>query len=167
MLAKYARQEAALLRERQDIAIEIERLESDLRREDEAYASTGGVTLEQWKALQHSLKDEEERRERLNGNLKGIAADVLPFLIVKDLLMDVREQIDLEKALHAYRVLQDSLGAPRFKRHLTSAVKKTSSQDPASDAAILINAIQAFLKIEIWRPKSRFLCCPKMKAPRF
>ncbi len=146
VLAKYARQEAALLRERQDIAIEIERLESDLRREDEAYASTGGVTLEQWKALQHSLKDEEERRERLNGNLKGIAADVLPFLIVKDLLMDVREQIDLEKALHAYRVLQDSLGAPRFKRHLTSAVKKTSSQDPASDAAILINAIQAFFE---------------------
>ena len=146
VLAKYARQEAALLRERQDIAIEIERLESGLRREDEAYASTGGVTLEQWKALQHSLKDEEERRERLNGNLKGIAADVLPFLIVKDLLMDVREQIDLEKALHAYRVLQDSLGAPRFKRHLTSAVKKTSSQDPASDAAILINAIQAFFE---------------------
>jgi len=145
-LARYRQKEAVLLDEQQEIVSDLERLEADLRRENEEYAANGGVTLEEWKSLQRSLKDEEERRERLNWNLKGIAADILPFLIVKDLLTAVRERIHTEKEIQAYRVLQDSLGTSRFKRCLSSAVKKTSSQDHASDAAIIMNAIQAFFE---------------------
>ena len=145
-LTKYNQNEEFLLGEQQEIISDIERLEADLRRENEEYASNGGVTLEEWKDLQRSLKDEEERRERLNWNLKNIAADILPFLIVKDLLAAVREQISTEKELHAYRVLRNSLGTSQFKRCLSNAVKKTSSQDHASDAAIIMNAIHAFFE---------------------
>jgi len=145
-LAKYAQKEDALLSEQQEIVLDVERLEADLRRENEEYASSGGVTLEEWKDLQRSLKDEEERRERLNWNLKGMAADILPFLIVKDLLIAVREQINTEKELQAYRVLQDSLNTARFKRCVSNAVKKTSSQDTSTDATIIMNAIQTFFE---------------------
>ena len=145
-LAKYIQKEEILLAEQQEIVLEIDRLEADLRRENEEYASNGGVTLEEWKDLQRVLKDEEERRERLNWNLKGMAADILPFLIVKDLLVTVREQINIEKELQAYRVLQDSLSTLRFKRCLSNAVKKTSSQDNSTDASIIMNAIQTFFE---------------------
>lgn len=145
-LAKYCQKETILLDEQQQIVFDIEQLEADLRRENEAYATNGGVTLEEWKSLQQSLKDEEERRERLNWNLKSIAADILPFLIVKDLLTAVRERISTEKKLQAYRALQDSLGTSRFKRCLSNAVKKTSSQDAVSDTAVIMNAIQAFFE---------------------
>ena len=146
VLAKYVQKEDALLSEQQEIALDIERLEADLRRENEEYASSGGVTLEEWKDLQRSLKDEEERRERLNWNLKGMAADILLFLIVKDLLIAVREQINTEKELQAYRVLQDSLSTARFKRCVSNAIKKTSSQDASADANIIMNAIQIFFE---------------------
>jgi len=145
-LARYRQKEAILISKQHEIVSDIERIETDLRNENDEYTSNGGVTLEEWKNLQRSLKDEEDRRERLNWNLKSIAADILPFLIVKDLLVNVREQINTEKELHAYRVLQDSLGTSRFKRYLSKAVKKTSSQDNASDSEILMNAIQAFFE---------------------
>lgn len=145
-LLKYSQKETNLLAEKQELALDIERLEADLRRENDEYTSGGGVSLEEWKELQRSLKDEEERRERLNWNLKSAAAEILPFFIVKDLLLKVREQIGVEKELHAYKVLQDSLNTPKFKRHLSNTVKKTSSQDNASDATILLNAIQSFFE---------------------
>jgi len=145
-LARYRKKEGILLDEQQEIVSDIEQFETDLQRENEEYAQNGGVTLEEWKSLQQSLKDEEERRERLNWNLKNIAADVLPFLIVKDLLTTVRERISTEKKLQAYRALQDSLSTSRFKQYLSNAVKKTSSQDHASDATIIMNAIQNFFE---------------------
>lgn len=145
-LTRYRQKEADLLAERQEIFLDIERLEADLRRENDEYVSNGGVTLEAWKRLQRNIKDEEEQRERLNWNLKSIAADVLPFLIVKDLLVIVRQQINTEKELHEYRVLQNSFGTARFKKCLSNAVKKTSSQDNAFDTAIIINAIQNFFE---------------------
>ena len=145
-LAKYRQNEAELLAQLSDIITDIERLEADLRKETEEYTTGGGVTLEEWKELQRKLKDEEDRRERINWNLKSAAAEILPFIIVKDLLPKVREQINTEKDIQAYRVLQDSIGNPRFKRHLSNAVKKTSSQNHTADSAILMGAIQSFFE---------------------
>lgn len=146
VLAKYRQNETELLAQLSEIIADIERLEADLRKENEEYATGGGITLEEWKYLQRKLKDEEDRRERISWNLKSAAAEVLPFIIVKDLLKKVREQINVEKDIQAYRVLQDSIGTPRFKRYLSNAVKKTSSQDHTTDAAILMGAIQSFFE---------------------
>lgn len=146
VLEKYARQEAELFAEQNKILSDLERLESALQEENDKYALSGGVSPEEWKDLQNRLKDEEARREKLNGSLKDAAAEVLPFLMVKDLLAEVREQISTEKELHTYQTLQASLGAPRFQKYLSRAVKKTSSQDPAADAAVLIHAIQSFFE---------------------
>lgn len=146
VLARYRQKEASLLTEQQEIALYLDQLEADYRKENDEYASKGGVTLEAWKALQRSIKEEEDRRERLNWELKGIAADILPFFIVKDLLADAREQISMEKELHAYRVLQDALGTSRFKRCISNAVKRTSSRDNLSDTAVVMRAIQTFFE---------------------
>lgn len=145
-LAKYKQSETELLAQLLEIAADIDRLEADLRAENETYSAGGGVTLEEWKELQRKIKDEEDRREHINWNLRSAATEVLPFIIVKDLLQRVREQISTEKEIQAYRVLQSSLGTPRFKRYLSNAIKKTSSQDFAADAAILMGAIQAFFE---------------------
>lgn len=145
-LKRYCQKEESILSKQHEITLDIDRLEVEIQSENNEYTSKGGVTLEEWKDLQRALKDEEEQRERLNWNLKEIAADVLPFFIVKDLLADLRAQISTEKELHAYRALQDSLFTSHFKRWLSSAVKKTSSQDNASDSEILMNAIRVFFE---------------------
>lgn len=146
VLAKCRKKEEVLLFEQREIVSDIDRLEAELQNENDKYASNGGVSLEEWKDLQRALKEEEDRREGLSCDLKEIAADVLPFLLVKDLLMNVRAQISTEKELRAYRAFQDSLLTSHFKRWLSNAMKKTSSQDNASDSEILINEIQAFFE---------------------
>ena len=145
-LTKYSQEEAQLIGEIVELRTDVERLEADLTHENKAYAANGGVTLEVWKDLQNALKDEEERRERINWNLKSAAADILPFIIVKDLLANVKEQISAEKDLQAYRILQSSLNTSQFKRCISNTMKKTSSHSPAEDTTLLIYAIQSFFE---------------------
>lgn len=145
-LARYRQEEQRLAAALNENASDIEHLEAELLKENEAYASNGGISLDEWKNLQRQIKEEEEKRERLNWELKSAAADILPFLIVKDLLADIRDQIQTENALRAYRVLKKSLSASQFKRHLTLTVKKTSSQDPSGDSKIIADAILSFFE---------------------
>ena len=145
-LTKYSQEEAQLIGEIAELRIDVERLEADLNHENKAYAANGGVTLEVWKDLQNALKDEEERRERINWNLKSAAAEILPFIIVKDLLANVKEQISAERDLQAYRILQSSLNTSQFKRCISNTMKKTSSHSPAEDTMLLIHAIQSFFE---------------------
>ena len=145
-LARYRQEEQRLSTALNENSSDIEHLEAELLKENDAYASNGGISLDEWKNLQRQIKEEEERRERLNWELKSAAADILPFLIVKDLLANIRDQIQTENALRAYRVLKKSLSAPQFKRHLTLTVKKTSSQDPSSDSKIIADAILSFFE---------------------
>lgn len=146
MLARYKKKEEIVLSRQQDIVLDIDRLEAELQSENDQYASNGGVMPEEWKDLQRALKDEEDQREKLNLDLKGIAAEVLPFLIVKDLLANVRTQINIERELQTYKAFHDALFTVHFKQWLSNAMKKTSSQDNASDSEILMNAIQAFFE---------------------
>ena len=145
-LDRYKQREAELSSELAELTLEIDRLDSDLQKENDTYAAGGGISLEEWKDLQGKIKDEEDRRERIHWNIKSAAAEVLPFLIVKDLLGKIRDQINFEKELQTYRILQSSLDNPRFKRCLSSAVKKTSSQDHPGDTLILMSAIRAFFE---------------------
>ncbi len=145
-LARYRQEEMRIIAALAEKTTDIEHFEAELQKENDAYAASGGVSLDQWKDLQRQIKDEEDRRERLNWELKAVAADVLPFLIVKDLLGNVRKQIHTENEMRTYRILRESLSAPRFKRHIAVTMKKTSSQDPGNDSKILTDAIQAFFE---------------------
>ena len=145
-LSRYRQEELRLTTALSEKASDIEHFEADLLKENDSYAANGGISLEGWKELQRQIKDEEDRRERLNWELKSAAAEVLPFLIVKDLLVAVRDQLHTESELRAYKVLRESLSTPQFKRHLTLTIKKTSSQDPSTDSKIVAEAIQSFFE---------------------
>lgn len=145
-LSRYRQEELRLTTALSEKASDIEHFEADLLKENDSYAANGGISLEGWKELQRQIKDEEDRRERLNWELKSAAAEVLPFLIVKDLLVAVRDQLYTENELRAYKVLRESLSTPQFKRHLTLTIKKTSSQDPSTDSKIVAEAIQSFFE---------------------
>ena len=45
---------------------EIDEIESEISRCQKEYVDRGGVTIDEWKNLNNQLKDEEEKRERLN-----------------------------------------------------------------------------------------------------
>ena len=60
------------------------------------YSNSGGITEEEWNEKLLILKEEEKRRENLNGLLKRWANDVIPFLMIRDRIVAVKEQIEKE-----------------------------------------------------------------------
>lgn len=140
-LAKYSAQLHDYQVQLADIVAEIEHCESELKHENDRYAMRGGVSLDVWKDLQHQLSAEEEMREKLNSTLKSAAAEILPLLIVKDLLPKIRNQIDEERDLEAYITLHSAIAQKGFKKHIRKVVEKTSSQSIDDDAMKIYSAI--------------------------
>lgn len=123
---------------------EKERLESEAKSDKEHYTTTGGITLEEWKDLQKSLKDEESRREHLNWELKQIAASILPLLIVRDLLSQVKEQIASEQKATMMTILQESLSDPEFEQFFQARVGSIAPSVSEDQVTKLREEIKSF-----------------------
>ena len=104
----------ALQATKDQLSEELDSDTSSLEQLKAQYAARGGLTLEQWSGLQNELKGEEEKRERINWQRKAIATDILPFIIVKDLVSQVAPQIKSEDEFIAHTVLSEKLSSPTF-----------------------------------------------------
>lgn len=129
---------------------EAEILQMDIEERKQAYADHGGITLDEWKGLQNQLKEEEEKRERLNWNNKVAATDLLPFLMIPNLVSQVIPQINEEKKFAAYKALKENLESEAFYRAIKDAMNQTSSRNPAKDSSVLLENIYAYLLNEKW-----------------
>ena len=117
---------ASLTRQRNELLGDIGKLEADLNNEQTKYLESGGISIEDWKLLQKQLKDEEDLRERLNAELKGAAAEILPFFIVKEKVLNVRKQIEDEIALRDYHILTSAVQEPTFRETIKTALGKNA-----------------------------------------
>jgi len=116
---------------------EIDSMNADLEQLAKDYESHGGVSVERWQELQSTLKQEEEKRESLNYERKIMATEILPFLIVEEILLKVKEQIENEKDLAAYKALQHVLLQDGFNKVLIEAVEETGSSKPGQDSYVI------------------------------
>lgn len=114
------------------------------------YASHGGVTLEEWTAMHNELKAEEEKRERISWQRKALATDVLPFMIVSDLLKRVPDQIRSEKAYTAYRTLLEQIETPEFSSMLTSSIQQLGGNQPDHAGQRLLENIKNYFYNPGW-----------------
>lgn len=125
-----------------------EELEENMIRIDEYkhdYVARGGVTLDEWKDLQNALKDEEEKRDRLSLANKAAATDVLPFLMMEQLLSKIVPQINRENELNRYNALKASLESCSFGRLLEQSVEKIGSKDPQKDSQVILDSVRSYL----------------------
>lgn len=88
---------------------------ADIERLKKEYSDQGGISLDEWKTLNTQLKEEEERRERINWERKATAAEILPFIIVGPLLDQVRPQIAREHEFKTWKAISESIQTDRFK----------------------------------------------------
>lgn len=73
------------------------------------YSSAGGITIITWKEVNKQLIEEESKREAIYKQLRDIALEVLPYIIVKDQLKALKNQIYLESEVHKTKILKESL----------------------------------------------------------
>lgn len=120
----------------------LEDLQSSASLLTQQYAARGGVTLEAWTAMHNDLKEEEEKRERINWQMKSLATDVLPFIIVSDLLKKIPDQIQCERAYTAYRTLLEQIETSEFASMLVSSAQQLGSSQPHDAGQQLLKNIK-------------------------
>ena len=118
---------------------------ADIERLKKEYSDQGGISLDEWKTLNTQLKEEEERRERINWERKATAAEILPFIIVGPLLDQVRPQIAREHEFKTWKAISESIQTDRFKNAVVSSVDKAGAPDSERLGSILYDDIIKFL----------------------
>lgn len=95
--------------ELENIQIEIESVKHDIVALDKSYRRAGGVLRDEWNKKFLQLKEEERIREENNTRLKKYANDLIPFLIVRDTLVQLQAQISREQDKIKLEILRASL----------------------------------------------------------
>lgn len=88
---------------------EIDSLKAAIAELDKSYRLSGGVLRDEWNKKFLRLKEEERIREEKNNKLKKMANEVIPYIILRDMLIKLREQITKEQDKQKLQILQESL----------------------------------------------------------
>lgn len=105
-----------------DLSAQADDKKAEVDRIKKEYAAQGGISLDEWKELNSSLKAEDEARERINYERKEIATDILPFVIVSSLLDKVRPQITKEHEYKTWQTLSKTLTTDRFRKIISDTL---------------------------------------------
>ena len=78
---------------------------------DKKFKLSGGVTYDEWSEKLLQIKEEERIREEKNLQLKKMANEVVPYIIVKELLEKLSVQLLKEHDKQQHELLQESLNS--------------------------------------------------------
>lgn len=129
---------------------EAESIKSDILQMENEYAQKGGISISDWSSLQIKLKEEEEKRERLNWQRKSLATDVLPFFILHEYVAQIEPQIRQEKEFLADYALQQKLCSDAFSHAISEALEDTSIKKDSDIAKRLTDSIKRFFLNDEW-----------------
>lgn len=104
-----------------NVTVEIETL-------DKIYKQEGGISEEESNKKMLMIKEEEKKREIHNAVLKRWANDLVPFLMIRDKVEDVKKQISAENSELKYRHFSEILEDPTVKKLIpnTDEILKTA-----------------------------------------
>lgn len=119
---------------------EIDSLKAAIAELDKSYRLSGGVLRDEWNKKFLRLKEEERIREEKNNKLKKMANEVIPYIILRDMLIKLREQITKEQDKQKLQILQESLS--ELLPEIMSRVCKGRGIENDSDMiAMIINEL--------------------------
>ena len=95
-----------------DHANEIQNIEESLAILEKAYSKGGGISKKEWKNMQEQLAKEEAKRDEKRKWLKDVANNILPFVILKDQLFVLKDQIELEYKSQVDANVRDAIDTP-------------------------------------------------------
>lgn len=128
-----------------DLQAQQDEKNAEIDRLKKEYSDQGGISLDEWKALNTELKTEEERRERINWERKAMAAEILPFLIVGPMLDQVRPQIVKEHEYKTWQAISRSIRTDEFKKAVISSIDKAGAPEASKLGASVYEDIIQFL----------------------
>ena len=133
------------------------------------YQQNGGISQEEWDSKIFDLNQEEKKRENYNSILKKWSNEIIPFIMIRDQLIQLRQQIDLENKNLKYKNFCEILDSDAVKdivnnRRLSKEMKEVAFKHFGTpeaaildlsfeQSAILISSINELLNFDIEKIK--------------
>ncbi|WP_297712351.1 DNA sulfur modification protein DndD [Clostridium sp.] len=116
---------------------------------DEEFKNSGGILENERAAINSKINKLENERSIINQEIKDFCNDILPFLIVSDLLKDTKNQIEKEENISSYKAVKDKLSGEVIKKSFNSISNlKNSSADFDEIAVTILNNMFNVKEIE-------------------
>lgn len=103
---------------------ELDSCEAEIAALEKRYTQSGGITQEEWNEKLIQLKEEEKKRDVWNAVLKKWANEIVPFLIVRDQILALREQITAENDQKKYQSFCEILDVPEMSELAGDALEQ-------------------------------------------
>lgn len=114
------RKHQSLLQELSECEDSLTNCEAEIVALEKAYQKSGGISQEAWNEKLIQIREEEKKRESLNSLLRKWANELIPFLIIRDQVVSLQDQISVENNNQKYRHFCEILETPEIKRLLGS-----------------------------------------------
>lgn len=108
--------------EYREITNEILAIEDRLFALEKAYSKTGGISKKQWRSMQEEIAKEESHREEQRKWLKDIANNVLPFVILRSNLAELKAQIENEHKAQVGTNVINAIDTPEMKEIISNVL---------------------------------------------
>lgn len=104
-----------------DEIAEIDEIIANLEKE---YAKSGGISKKEWQSMQDQIAKEEKRREDVRKWLKDISNNVLPFIILRQQLENLKEQIVIEHKAQAAANVKTTMDTPEIRSIICGVLER-------------------------------------------
>lgn len=115
-------EEEMLSNDLQNISNELEDLQQDQIKLNDDFRRKGGILAEERDSFNSRMVQLESRRTIINQNIKDFCNEMLPFLIIKNNLLNLEKQLKIENESLIYNHLKDKLNMDYIKNILLGKI---------------------------------------------
>lgn len=105
---------------------------------DEEFKNSGGILENERAEITSKVNKLENERSIINQEIKDFCNDILPFLIIGDLLVDTKNQIEKEENLSSYKAVKNKLSGEIIKKSFNSIPNLNNSSADFDVVAVTI-----------------------------
>lgn len=103
---------------------------------EEEFKNSGGLLKGQKAQLNSTIATFENERTNLNLKIKDFCNDTFPFLLVTDLLSEIKDQIEKEELLNSYNTISKKLSGDLIKNTLINHISTYSENVNFEEIAV-------------------------------
>lgn len=127
--------------EYKEVSNEMLLVEQKLATIEKTYAKSGGISKKEWRSMQDQITKEEVRREADRRWLRDIANNVLPFIILKTQLEELRAQIASEHKAQINANVRSTIGTPEIQTIVAEVLDQSGIASADDLSKNIIDAI--------------------------
>ena len=105
---------------------------------DDEFRSSGGILENERTEINSKISKLENDRLIINQEIKNFCNDILPFIIISDLLEDTKHQIEKEENISSYKSIKNKLSGEVIKKSFKSIPALATSSTNFDEVAVTI-----------------------------